>query len=84
MMINSIFYHRFSFPSIFIVYMTCDTLVQGKYYGEESNLIPFLCMYAGFFVLVTYMDHSSLYCSSPNLLDSLLEVTSFCVITGKC
>ena len=40
-------------------------------------------MYAGFFVLVTYMDRSSLYCSSPNLFDSLLKVTPFCVITGN-
>ena len=66
--------------------MTCDILVTGKLLlnGEESDLISILCMHAEFFVLVTYMDRPSLYCSSPNLLDSLYEVTPFCVITGKC
>ena len=36
-----------------------------------------------FFVIVNYMDNSTLYCTSVNLFESLEKATTFCVITGK-
>ena len=36
-----------------------------------------------FFVMVTYMDRSSLYCSDMNLIQSITNITPFCVISGK-
>ena len=36
-----------------------------------------------FFVIVNYMDNSTLYCTSVNLFESLEKATAFCVITGK-
>ena len=38
---------------------------------------------AAFFVIVNYMDNSTLYCTSENLFQSLQEATAFCVITGE-
>lgn len=35
-----------------------------------------------FFIIVSYMDHGTLYCASEDLYTSLQEATAFCVITG--
>lgn len=37
---------------------------------------------AAFFVIVTYMDTSTLYCAHEDLFQSQLEATPFCIITG--
>ena len=42
------------------------------------------CFYiTAFFVIVNYMDNSTLYCTSENLFESLQKATAFCVITGE-
>ena len=79
-------YHRLSIPSIFIVYMMLDTMGLGK-----SSTIPcnkerrneIFDIIVGLIVMVGYMDHNKLFCSSRNLIESLGEVTPFCVINGK-
>lgn len=37
---------------------------------------------SGFLVMVGYLDRNWLFCSSRSLIESLKEVTPFCVITG--
>ena len=37
----------------------------------------------GLFVIINYMDNSTLYCTSEDLFISQKEATSFCIITGK-
>lgn len=39
-------------------------------------------IHAGIFIVVTYFDRPSLYCTSRNLLESLVEIAPFCVISG--
>ena len=49
--------------------------------------LTFMCVMFVFiadtFIIITYLDRYSLYCSSPNLVTSIYEVTPFCVISGN-
>lgn len=37
----------------------------------------------GLFVLVSYLDSSTLFCTSEDLYASFSQATPFCIITGK-
>lgn len=41
------------------------------------------CTTAATLLIISYIDRASLYCTSQNLLSSLVEQTPFCVITGN-
>ena len=89
-MLKSLFYyivnyHRLVFPSIFIVYMMIDILVVGKctiilrIKENEENVVSI----SEFIIMVGYMDRNKLFCSSRSLIETMREVTPFCVVSGK-
>ena len=75
---------RFSFPSIFVVYLTCDLIVAGMSDSPfKYSPLKHLFVFTEIFIIITYFDRPGLYCTSPNLLESLVFVAPFCVITGN-
>ena len=63
--------------------MVVDSLVAGMliYFFLGSSIQLFWC--EEILVFVSLVGHSSLHCSSRNLLESLQNVTPFCVIIGS-
>lgn len=90
---------RLVFPSSLTVYQTITLLVLGTNFlwlfshGMCVIIEPLLLIsgslnlncfnIVAFFVIVSYMDTSTLYCTSENLFESLRKATAFCVITGE-
>ena len=79
---HSLSFYRYVFPSVFVVYQTVSFLIlskQNKIFLASHDKFSF----AVFFHLVLYIDRSSLFCTSRNLLESIVDTTSFCVVSGN-